>query len=97
MLRRLSLVILAAVWLSLALAPALAQADDSTGVQIAASTTQTQQAQAAQAKPFHGNHKTKVFHRPGCRYYNCKNCIVIFKTRQAAIKAGFRPCKVCKP
>ena len=45
----------------------------------------------------HGNIKSKVFHRAGCRYYNCKNCIVPFNTRDEAIKAGYRPCKICQP
>jgi len=52
---------------------------------------------AAAAKPYHGNVKTKKFHRPGCRYYSCPNCLARFKTRDEAIKAGYYPCKVCKP
>jgi hypothetical protein len=49
------------------------------------------------AAEYHGNRKSRIFHRPGCRYYNCKNCVVLFTSRQAALEAGFRPCKVCKP
>lgn len=49
------------------------------------------------AKPYHGNLKSKKFHRPGCRYYSCRNCLANFKTREEAIKAGYYPCKVCKP
>jgi hypothetical protein len=52
---------------------------------------------AVAAAEYHGNRNSHIFHRPGCRYYNCKNCVVYFATRQAALKAGFRPCKVCKP
>jgi hypothetical protein len=52
---------------------------------------------AVAAAEYHGNRNSYIFHRPGCRYYNCKNCVVYFATRQAALKAGFRPCKVCKP
>jgi hypothetical protein len=52
---------------------------------------------APMAKPYHGNVKTKKFHRPGCRYYSCRNCLANFKTREEAIKAGYSPCKVCKP
>lgn len=48
-------------------------------------------------KPYHGNVKTKKFHRFGCRYYSCRNCLARFKTREEAIKAGYYPCKVCKP
>ena len=32
----------------------------------------------AAAGPFHGNLKSKIFHAPGCRSYNCKNCRVVF-------------------
>ena len=49
------------------------------------------------AKPYHGNVKTKKFHRHGCRYYSCRNCLANFKTREQAIKAGYYPCKVCNP
>ena len=46
---------------------------------------------------YHGNTDSKIFHRPGCRYYNCSKCTAIFRVRQKAIDAGYRPCKVCKP
>lgn len=46
---------------------------------------------------YHGNSKSYVFHKPGCRYYNCKKCTVEFNTRDEAIAAGYKPCKVCKP
>ncbi len=49
------------------------------------------------AKPYHGNVKSKKFHRHGCRYYSCRNCLARFQTREEAIKAGYYPCKVCKP
>ena len=52
---------------------------------------------AAAAQPYHGNVKTKKFPRHGCRYYSCRNCLASFKTREEAIKAGYYPCKVCKP
>lgn len=55
-----------------------------------------QQAVAA-GGDFHGNTNSRVFHRPGCRWYNCKNCTAVFSTREEAIKAGYRPCKVCRP
>lgn len=48
-------------------------------------------------KPYHGNVKSKKFHRQGCRYYSCRNCLARFQTREDAIKAGYIPCKVCKP
>lgn len=46
---------------------------------------------------YHGNHKSMIFHRPGCRYYNCKKCTVEFSSRKDAINAGYKPCKICKP
>lgn len=46
---------------------------------------------------YSGNFKTKVFHKDNCRYYNCKDCAVIFHARSSAVKDGYRPCKVCKP
>ena len=46
---------------------------------------------------YHGNSKSKVFHSPACRYYDCKNCTVEFRSREAVIKAGYRPGGSCKP
>jgi len=34
---------------------------------------------------YHGNKKSHVFHRSGCRYYNCKNCLVLFSSRKQAL------------
>ena len=39
------------------------------------------------------------FHRPGCKWalkISSAN-LQAFKTREEAIKAGHRPCKVCRP
>ncbi len=47
--------------------------------------------------PFHGNITSKVFHRIGCQYYNCKNCREDFKTARDAEKRGYRACGVCRP
>ena len=49
------------------------------------------------AGAYHGNAKSMVFHAPGCKAYDCKNCTAIFPDRDAAIKAGYRPCGTCKP
>ena len=51
----------------------------------------------AQGLVFHGNAKSHVFHRPGCRFYDCGACTVTFPNREAAVQAGYRPCKVCNP
>ncbi len=37
------------------------------------------------------------FHASDCKYYNCSKCTVIFNSRDEAIRAGYVPCKICKP
>jgi micrococcal nuclease len=39
------------------------------------------------------------FHRPSCKWAQkiAPGNLQTFKTREEAIKAGHRPCKVCKP
>jgi methylphosphotriester-DNA--protein-cysteine methyltransferase len=46
---------------------------------------------------YEGNAQSHIFHKPGCRYYGCKACTARFEKREDAIKAGYRPCKVCRP
>jgi micrococcal nuclease len=46
---------------------------------------------------YHGNTRSRVFHSPSCRDYNCKNCVREFRSRDEAIAAGFRPCGICRP
>lgn len=46
---------------------------------------------------YHGNRKSMVFHTPKCRFYNCKNCTMIFHDRSQAIKSEFKSCGECKP
>ena len=50
-----------------------------------------------QALVYHGNRQSRVFHAPWCRYYSCKNCTVVFQSRDAAIQAGYRPGGHCNP
>jgi hypothetical protein len=52
---------------------------------------------AEQPLAYHGNTKSKIFHKESCRYYNCKRCTTDFTIRRQAIEAGYRPCKICKP
>lgn len=59
-------------------------------------TVYTKQA-ATQSVVYHGNVKSKMFHAPGCKYYNCKNCTVIFNNSGEAIRLGYSPCKLCQP
>ncbi len=46
---------------------------------------------------YHGNTKSRIFHRPGCRYYDCSACTRDFSSREQAVDAGFKPCGICKP
>jgi hypothetical protein len=49
------------------------------------------------AMNYHGNTNTRKFHDPSCRYYDCPHCTAVFTSREAAINAGYVPCKVCNP
>lgn len=51
----------------------------------------------AESGAYHGNIKSHKFHRPDCRYYNCKKCTRVFDSREASIKAGYKPCGICNP
>jgi micrococcal nuclease len=46
---------------------------------------------------YHGNASSMAFHRPSCKHFNCKNCTVIFETREEAISKGYHPCGMCRP
>lgn len=46
-------------------------------------------------KAYSGNKRNHVFHKLGCRYYNCKTCTERFDTVEEAQKAGYAPCKIC--
>ena len=52
---------------------------------------------SAEASNFHGNIVTHIFHASGCKDYECPKCIAHFKTRDAALRAGYKPCEVCNP
>ena len=45
----------------------------------------------------HGNVKSKKLHRSGCQGYNCKNCTAVFSSKEEALQAGYKPCKLCTP
>lgn len=68
------------------------------GVTLASSQVATPDTTIAAASgEYHGNIRSKKFHQPGCRVYDCKNCIATFTTREAAMSAGYVPCKLCNP
>ena len=61
---------------------------------------QPQPAQVSEPKSkivYHGNVKSKVFHQPGCKHYECKNCTARFTSTDDAEKNGYKPCKFCSP
>jgi len=49
------------------------------------------------AGPLHGNTRSMVFHRPGCRNYDCKNCTAVFKNAAEAAAAGYQQAGCCRP
>lgn len=51
----------------------------------------------AQGLTYHGNVKSRIFHSPSCKFYGCAACTAVFTSREAAVAAGYRPCKVCNP
>ncbi|ERM90912.1 hypothetical protein O163_13335 [Caldanaerobacter subterraneus subsp. yonseiensis KB-1] len=46
-----------------------------------------------------GNKNSKIFYYPDCQWAKkiAPQNKVIFKSREEAVKAGYKPCKVCKP
>ncbi len=62
-----------------------------------ASTSKRKNSKSDTHMVYRGNIKSMVFHRPGCRYYNCSDCTVEFHSREEALAAGFTPCRKCSP
>lgn len=46
--------------------------------------------QSDDAPMIHGNVNSKVYHLPGCYWYNCLNCTALFYTAREAEEAGYR-------
>jgi len=48
---------------------------------------------------FYGSSHSNVYHLPSCRWAQkiTPEHLIVFKSREEAEKAGYRPCKVCKP
>ena len=51
----------------------------------------------AQEAAYIGNAKTKVFHRPACINLPAEKNSVELKSRDEAVKKGFKPCGNCNP
>jgi Metal binding domain of Ada len=49
------------------------------------------------AEGYSGNTSSRKFHRASCRHASCANCTAKFRSRQAAIDAGYVPGGCCKP
>jgi len=64
---------------------------------LTASSKKTKYIKIAAAGNVHGNTRSRVFHTQTCRYFNCKNCTRTFSSRNAALKAGYTPCRLCTP
>ena len=43
-----------------------------------------------------GNVRSRVFHLPGCEFYDCKNCTIEFKNINIATDSGFEHCRFCR-
>lgn len=39
---------------------------------------------------YHGNRRSRVYHAPGCRHYNCGNCTVLLRSKEEAESQGFK-------
>lgn len=50
---------------------------------------------AEEAAPIKGNPDSKIYHKSTCKHYAAKGCTVEFKSEQAAVEAGYKPCKLC--
>ncbi|MDL2285126.1 endonuclease Q family protein [Desulfovibrio sp. OttesenSCG-928-F07] len=52
-------------------------------------------AYAATKAQYRGNINSKKYHNSSCRYFNCKNCVVVLSSPAEARKKGYIACKVC--
>jgi methylphosphotriester-DNA--protein-cysteine methyltransferase len=55
----------------------------------------SRRSQSAASTAYRAGHITKVFHQPGCRYYDSRKLLLEFASAAAAAAAGYRPCKLC--
>lgn len=46
---------------------------------------------------YSGNIVSHVFHSTNCEEFDCWNCIATFRGREAAVRAGYKPCELCNP
>ncbi|GFK93429.1 hypothetical protein NNJEOMEG_01261 [Fundidesulfovibrio magnetotacticus] len=67
------------------------------GLLLATAVSATGQPLAPPNAVYHGNVTSRIYHRQSCRFYHCKACTAVLKSREEAAAAGYRPCKICKP
>lgn len=46
---------------------------------------------------YSGDIVSHVFHSTNCEEFDCWNCIATFRGREAAVRAGYKPCELCNP
>jgi len=75
------------------------QGEDSSSVDTSPTVTKQEPSQSSDTGgvEYIGNRNTKVFHLPTCGHLPAEKNRVYFNSRQAAIDAGYRPCKICNP
>jgi micrococcal nuclease len=52
---------------------------------------------AVQVPVYHGDIVRHVFHSSNCLEFDCSSCIAMFKGRDQAVRAGYKPCDICRP
>jgi len=43
----------------------------------------------------HASTRDRIYHLPGCEFYDCPQCTLKFKDAKVAAEAGFKPCRLC--
>jgi hypothetical protein len=46
---------------------------------------------------YQGDIVRHIFHSSNCEEFDCSSCIAVFKGREQALRAGYKPCGVCNP
>jgi hypothetical protein len=62
---------------------------------VATSAEPSTSASTSKASPYRGNVRSRDYHAPGCRAYDCPDCTAVFKARRKAEEAGYRPHQAC--
>lgn len=65
------------------------------GNKIAATVTAPSSGTNGSSTVYHGNTRSHVFHGPGCKDYNCKNCTVVLGNVKEAVGVGYRAHQAC--